>query len=111
MVSKANPKYLLQGWKLQGAFELYVINPSKGGRVSSKKVGTVAKISHSDKAKVENKTDQAVFLLHTTAQEEGAVPFALQTAKLDYKGLRRDLKVAVDKGLPPSPTPGVLARQ
>ena len=104
MVSKANPKYLLQGWKLQGAFELYVINPSKGGRVSSKKVGTVAKISHSDKAKVENKTDQAVFL-------EGAVPFALQTAKLDYKGLRRDLKVAVDKGLPPSPTPGVLARQ
>ena len=111
MVSKANPKYLLLPWKLQDAFDLYVINPSKNGRVSNKKVGTVSKISHSEKAKVENKTDQAVFLVHTTSQEEGAAPFALQTAKLDYKGLRRELKVAVEKGLAPSPAPGVLARQ
>ena len=111
MASKSNPAYLLLGWKLQGAFELYVSNPTAGARVNSKKLGTVAKMSHSEKAKVENKTDQAVFLLQTTAQEAGAAPFALQTAKLDYKGLRRDLKEAVDKGLPKSPTPAVLARQ
>lgn len=111
MASKANPAYLLLSWKLQDGFEVYACNPAKTGRVTHKKLGTVSKMSHSEKAKVENKTDQAVFMLHTTAQEAGAPPYSLQTAKLDYKGLRRDLREAVEKGLPKSPTPGVLARQ
>ena len=111
MASKANPSYLLLAWKLQGAFEVFVANPTGQGRVAQKRLGVVTKFSHSEKAKVENKVDQAVFLLQTNAQEEGAAPFSLQTAKLDFKSLRRDLKEAVLNGLPERPSPNVLARQ
>ena len=111
MAGKANPSYVLLGWKLQGGFEVFVSNPTNNGRVAQKRLGVVTKMSHTEKGKVENKVDQAVFLVHTNAQEEGAPPFALQTAKLDFKSLRRDLKEAVQKGLPSVPAPGVLARQ
>ena len=72
--------------------------------------GQVSKMSHSEKGKVENKVDQ-VFMLNTTSQEEGAAPYALQAAKLDFKSLRRDVKDAVQKGLPERPTAGGLACQ
>jgi len=111
MASKANPSYLLCAWKLQGAFEVYVANPTGQGRLAQKRLGVVTKFSHSEKAKVENKVDQAVFLLQTNAQEEGAAPYSLQTAKLDYKSLRRDLKEAVLNGLPEKPSSNALARQ
>ena len=111
MASKANPSYLLLAWKLQGAFEVYVANPTGQGRAAQKRLGVVTKFSHSEKAKVENKVDQAVFLLQTNAQEEGAAPYSLQTAKLDYKSLRRDLKEAVLNGLPEKPSSNALARQ
>ena len=111
MASKVNPSCLLLAWKLQGAFDLFVENPTKGGRVSQKNMGVVSKMSHSEKGKVENKVDQASCMRNTTAQEEGVAPYALQAAKLDYRLLRRDLKEAVQKGLQDKPTAGVLARQ
>ena len=70
-------------------------------------MGQVSKMSHVEKGKVENKVDQP---MNTTTQVEGAAPFALQAAKLDYRTLRRDLKDAVQKGMPDKPTAGALAR-
>ena len=90
---------------------MFVANPTGQGRVAQKRLGVFTTFSHSEKAKVENKVDQAVFLLQTNAQEEGAAPYSLQTAKLDYKSLRRDLKEAVLNGRPEKPSSNALARQ
>ena len=90
---------------------MFVANPTGQGRLAQKRLGVVTKFSHSEKAKVENKVDQAVFLLQTNAQEEGAAPYSLQTAKMDYKSLRRDLKESVLNGLPEKPSSNALARQ
>ena len=68
MASKANPSCLLLAWKLQAAFDLFVENPTKGGRVSQKNMGVVSKISHSEKGKVENKVDQAIFIEHNSSR-------------------------------------------
>jgi hypothetical protein len=113
MAAKANPLALLSNWKLQGAFDLAVLQApaSNGARSKTKLLGTVANVAHTAKGKVENKTDQVLFLLHTTKQEEAEAPYSLQVAKLDLSSLRSDLLAEYKKGLPAKPSLSQIARK
>ena len=86
---------------MKGAFEVVVLEPLvEGARQRSKKYGQVSDMRFTEKGKVENKPEQVLMMLGTTAQEEDSAPLALQMAKLNYSGLRADLLKECKKGLP-----------
>lgn len=112
MASKANTSTLLNAWKLQGAFELAVVqSPAGTQRTKTKLMGTVIDIRDTEKGRVEGKTDQVLMLLQTSKQDEGEPAYALQVALLDYSGLSKDLLTAFRKGLLGKPSLIQIARK
>ena len=75
MAGKANPSALLLSWHLQDAFEVVIHEDVKAGqRVRKKKHGQVQIMRITEKGKVENKTDQVLWMVSTTTQDEGDAP-------------------------------------
>ena len=112
MAAKADTSALLLPWKLQGPFDLVVIQAApSGGRTKNKLMGTVSDIHDTEKGRVENKTNQVLMLLQTTKQAEHAAPYALQVANLDFSGLRKDLLTEYKKKLPDKPSLIQIARK